>query len=443
MSVINGLAQLIKKIFSKSLARGNTRMSKRICLKNANIWTGAADALVLENCDLEIEEGRIVDLQSSRNSSASMIVDCQGRWVMPGLIDAHMHFFGARSSDPLHWCIESPIRSALRAAADARRMIEAGFTSARDAGSQIGPALRDVIAEKEILGPRVVAAYLGISRTGGHGDVHSLPIEWVRERPFMALIADGVDECRRVVRQIARSGSEWIKIWATGGCVSERDNPQHSHMSREELKTIVEEAHSVDLKVGAHCEGLPAAKDCVAAGVDFIEHGFYLDESVCKSMAEKNIPLVSTLSFIQRTANWNGPGVAEYAPPKARKILDDAVESLALAHSKGVPIAMGTDTFAEPLTPFGLNAEELICLNEAGLSSESCLVAATRIASEVLGLSKEIGTIEIGKQADIIVLGHTCPLDNLRSVVGREAINLVLKAGEIVSGIARKDLIKS
>jgi imidazolonepropionase-like amidohydrolase len=418
-------------------------MPRRICLKNANIWTAASDSSVQENRDIEIEDGRIVDLCTSRNSSASLIVDCENRWVIPGLIDAHMHFFGARTSDPLHWCIESPIRSALRAAADAKHMLEAGFTSVRDAGSRIGPALRDVIAEKEITGPRVVAAYLGISRTGGHGDVHSLPIEWVREQPFMALIADGVDECRRAVRQIVRSGSEWIKIWATGGCVSERDNPQHTHMSHEELKTIVEEAHSVEMKVGAHCEGLPAAKDCVASGVDFIEHGFYLDESVCKSMAEKNIPLVSTLSFLQRTANWTGPGVAEYAPPKARKIFDDAVESLALAHSLGVPIAMGTDTFAEPLTPFGRNAEELICLNEAGLSSESCLVAATRIASEVLGLSKEIGTIEIGKQADIIVLGHTCPLDNLRSVIGREAINLVLKAGEIISGISKRDLIKA
>lgn len=408
----------------------------RVCVDNVHVWTGLPGSR-LQNQAIEIEDEVIRAIVPAGESSAPVVIDGRGRWVIPGLIDCHMHFFGARQSDPVNWCLDDPIRATVRAAGDARRLLEAGFTAVRDAGSRAGPALRDGIAAGEIPGPRVCAAWLGISRTGGHGDVHSLPLEVVRDNPFMALIADGPDECRSAVRRIARAGADWVKVWATGGVLSERDNPRHTHMLPHELEVIVAEAHEVGLRVGAHCEGLAATKACVAAGVDTIEHGFYLDEEVCAAMAERGVALVSTVSFICRTAEWRGDEVPRYAREEARTVVDDCLRSLKLAYDHGVTIAMGTDTFSEPLTPFGRNAEELVALMDAGVSAESALCAATSTAARILQMEDEIGTLEPGKHADLLLLGDTCPLDDLKLLTDPEQINLVMQRGVPVGGRER------
>jgi len=406
-----------------------------LLLRGASIWVG--DGSVLTDHDVLMAGGRI---EAVRPASAGggdgdrEVLDCEGRWVIPGLIDCHMHFFGARVPDPVYWCLDPPVRSALRAAADARRVLAAGFTTVRDAGSRVGVALSDAISEEEVLGPRIHAAHLGISRTGGHGDVHALPIEWVKDQPFMALVVDGENECRRAVRTIARSGAKWVKIWATGGVLSERDDPRHTHLTQGELATIVAEAHTVGLKVGAHCEGLDATKDCIAVGVDTIEHGFYLDEEACDAMAAKSIPLVSTLAFLHRTAENRGGQVPGYAVAKANEILADAVASIKLARDAGVAIAMGTDTFAEPLTPFGLNAEELTYLARAGLTNEDALGAATRIAARVVDAEDTLGCIRPGYVADLLVLREGSPLDDLAAVIGADRMAYVIKDGAVVAG---------
>jgi len=396
------------------------------------VWTGSGR--ILEHHDVVIEDGRIAAVRPSSKQHESGERDCSDRWILPGLIDAHMHFFGARSSDPVYWSLDSPVDAALRAAADARRVLAAGFTTVRDAGSRIGVALQNAIAEGEAGGPRVFPAHFGISRTGGHGDVHSLPLDLVRDHPFMAFVVDGPAECQKAVRMIARAGGRWVKIWATGGVLSERDDPRHSHLTPEELAMIVGEAHTLGLTVGAHCEGLDATKDCVKAGVDVIEHGFHLDEEVCEAMARRQIPLVTTLAFLHRTAENRGGEVPQYAIQKANEILRNAVDSVRLAHEKGVPIAMGTDTFAEPLTPYGLNAEELRYLQQAGLSTEAALRAATAVAARTVGAANMLGTLDPGTVADLIVLDTRSPFDDLNAVIGREQIRLIVKSGRLVGG---------
>ncbi len=410
-----------------------------LLLRNGHLWTGNGDE-VLTGHDVRISDGRIVSVGAATlGGTAVQVIDCTDRWIVPGLIDCHMHFFGARRSDPVYWAIDPPLRSALRAAADARRVLAAGFTSVRDAGSRVGVALAEAIASGEAAGPRVVPAYLGISRTGGHGDVHSLPLTWVQEQPFMALVVDGPEQCRRAVRQIARAGARWVKVWATGGVLSERDDPRHSHLTPEELSMIVTEAHAVGLPVGAHCEGLPATKECVRAGVDVIEHGFYLDEEVAHEMAMRGVPLVTTLAFLERTAAGHGGDVPTYAMEAAQGIVADAGASVRLAHELGVPIAMGTDTFAEPLTPFGRNAEELRCLRNAGLDAVTCLEAATCVAAGVLGLGDEVGRIEVGRRADLLVLdGGVSPLDDVGAVIGAERTAAVIANGAVVSSDGRE-----
>ena len=403
-----------------------------LVLRNANVWVG--DGSVLERHDVVISDGHIAEVRPAGPTGDDEAIDCDRRWVMPGLIDCHMHFFGARSPDPVYWSLDSPVRAALRASADARRVLAAGFTTIRDAGSRVGVALQEAIDEDEVVGPHVYPAHLGISRTGGHGDVHSLPLEWVRDKPFMALVADGPDECRRAVRTIARSGAKWVKIWATGGVLSERDDPRHSHLTPEELAVIVSEAHAVGLTVGAHCEGLDATKDCIEAGVDTIEHGFYLDEEACEAMVRKDIPLVTTLAFLHRTAENRGGEVPQYAIDKANEILADAVISVRMAYEAGVAIAMGTDTFAEPLTPFGLNAEELVYLTQAGVSNDDALRAGTSVAARIVNAADRIGLVDAGREADLIVLADGSPVDDVANAVGAERISHVIKGGVVVAG---------
>lgn len=404
-----------------------------LVLRNANLWVG--DGSIREGHDVVIADGRIEDVRTTGATPPdSQVIDCDGRWVMPGLIDCHMHFFGARSPDPIRWSLDSPVRAALRASADAKRVLAAGFTTIRDAGSRVGVALQEAVDEGEVMGPHIYPAHLGISRTGGHGDVHSLPLEWVRDQPFMALVVDGPEECRRAVRTIARSGAKWVKIWASGGVLSERDDPRHSHLTPEELRIIVAEAHAVGLTVGAHCEGLGATKDCIDAGVDSIEHGFYLDEEACQAMVAKDIPLVTTLAFLHRTAENRGGEVPGYAIDKANEILADAVDSVRMAYEAGVALAMGTDTFAEPLTPFGLNAEELQYLTRAGVPNDDALRAATSVAARVVNASGRIGSLEAGHAADLIVLGSGSPADDVGHAVGADKVSYVIKDGAVVAG---------
>lgn len=417
------------------------RHVRRLLLRNAHVYTGASPEII-EGSDILVVDGAIAEIDQHIAPGAAVIVDCANRWVVPGLIDCHMHFLGARSPDPVQWCIDEPVTSALLAAADARRLLAAGFTSVRDAGSRVGPSLRDAVADGELDGPRIVTAFLGISRTGGHGDAHGLPSQWVRERPFMALVVDGEDECRHAVRTVARAGADWVKVWASGGVLSERDDPRHTHLTQSELQVIVSEAHSVGLGVGAHCQGLEATAMCVHTGVDAIEHGFFIDESIAAEMAQRQVPVVSTLAFLDRTAHRQSTaGTPDYAPAKAKEMLEVAATSLLCARDAGVPIAMGTDTFAEPLTPFGRNAEELLALRDAGFSPKECLSAATTTASMLLGIKDLVGTVEVGKRADLLVLGATSPLDDLGVLVGPERMAVVIKDGNPVAGTSLRELV--
>jgi imidazolonepropionase-like amidohydrolase len=417
------------------------RQESRVVLRDASVYTGTKEG-VIESCDVVVIDGVIRALGERSGVNDDTVVNCRGRWVLPGLIDCHMHFLGARSPDPLQWTVDDPVTSALLATADARKLLAAGFTAVRDAGSRVGPRLREAIASGELVGPRIYTSFLGISRTGGHGDAHGIPLEWVKDNPFMALIADGEDECRRAVRTIARSGADWVKVWATGGVLSERDDPRHTHLDRSELETIVAEAHSVGLPVGAHCEGLEGTRECLRAGVDAIEHGFFVDDDIAAEMAARQVPLVSTLAFLARTAHeQTATGTPEYAAAKAKEMLEHAAASLLLAYKAGAPIAMGTDTFAEPLTPFGRNAEELLALRDAGLPPEECIAAATSTASKLLRLDDLVGTVAVGKRADLIVLGEVSPLDDLGALVGAERMSVVIKDGEIVAGRRARELV--
>lgn len=358
------------------------------------------------------------------------VIDLDGKTLMPGLIDAHMHFFGTRTSDPLYWAIEPEPLRAMRATHDAETVLKAGFTSVRDCGGIYAPHLKTVIDEGIVDGPRIVASRLGICRTGGHGDVHAIPSHWMKDVSIMAVIVDGPEECRKAVREQIRQGADFVKTWATGGVLSERDMPDHSHMMPEELDVIVREAHALGRKVAAHCQGIPGTYDAVRAGVDTIEHGFMLDRELCEIMKENGQILVPTLSFIHRMTDPNR-GLPEYALRKAPEFRDRAVESCRIAIEVGVKIAMGTDTFAEPSTPPGENAQEIPYLVKSGMTPMQALIATTATAAEALQMEDEVGSVEPGKLADLLVVKGD-PSEDVSILSDTGNIDAVVKGGRFV-----------
>ncbi|MSP68164.1 MAG: amidohydrolase family protein [Alphaproteobacteria bacterium] len=331
------------------------------------------------------------------------VIDAVGHTVLPGLIDAHVHWFGSRSPDPMMWAIEPKMLNCARAVSDAYKLLYYGFTTVRDVGSRNGVAIKRAVDEGSILGPRTVPAHLGLSMTCGHGDVHNLPSDWLCGCSSMAFIVDGADNVRKAVRQTIRDGADVIKIWTSGGTMSERDSLEDQHFSDEEIQAAVGEAHALRRKVASHAEGIRGARASIKAGVDSIEHGFDLDEAACAGMKRKGIFLVATLALLDRVVNT--PGVPEYAKRKATPMFATHLRSFKLAVEMGVKIGSGCDAFSDPVTAFGpYNIRELELMQQAGLSPLAVLRAATSANAELLGLERDLGAIEAGKLADVLVV---------------------------------------
>ncbi|GLW96902.1 amidohydrolase family protein [Microtetraspora sp. NBRC 16547] len=398
-------------------------------IANVNIWTG--DGHVVRDTGVSVFGGRVSAI-GPLSPDVPGVLDGQGGWVMPGMIDSHVHLWGARTPHPVHWVVDPRLPNALRSVADIGKILRSGFTTVREAGGPLGPSLRQVIDAGEIEGPRVVPAYLGLSRTGGHGDCHTLPVSWVREQPFMALVVDGPNNLRKAVRTVSREGGRWVKVWASGGVLSERDSPEHMHFGPDELAAIVEEAHAIDLPVGAHCESLAATYAAVEAGVDAIEHGFQLDNDVCEAMRERDVTLVSTLSVLQRYARWSGPEITADQRDDAKRLLAKAEESLATAVRHGVRVAMGSDCFAEPMTPFGRSADELGYMRDVGVDADTILRSATSVAARLVGMESKIGTVAEGAYADLLLLPAD-PRADLDVVINSSRITAVIKEGRRIA----------
>lgn len=385
---------------------------------------------VVEGATVVVQGPRIVEVTTGRPAGSARRIAGRGAFLMPGLIDAHMHCYGSRHPDPLVAWLDSPALSALRAGTDVSRMLRMGVTTVRDCGSRAGVAVRRAIAEGSWQGPQVFAANMGIAATGGHADIAALPLEHVRERPFQAYLADGADGMRAAVRRTVREGADHIKVWVTGGVLAEHDDPQQVQLSVSELAAVVDEAHALGRRVAAHCQGVAGTRRAVAAGVDSIEHGHYLDDAACSLMRERGVWLVPTLSFLNRAAGGKMPGLPAYAVAKAREVLREASASVERAARHGVGIAMGSDTFSEPAMPFNRSSEELVFMVDAGMTPDAVLRAATLGAAGALGLDDR-GAVREGLRADLLLVDRD-PRVDVGILTDPRRIRLVMKEGQVV-----------
>ncbi|MFB6266551.1 MAG: amidohydrolase family protein [Halodesulfurarchaeum sp.] len=351
-------------------------------------------------------------------------------FVIPGLIDAHVHLQGLRSMNPRDWVLEGDALGAARATADLERLLAAGFTTVRDVGSTTGLGLRTAVEEGDIDGPRIFTSGQSISQTGGHGDAHFLPYEWAAETGLaLSTVADGPAECRKAARKQIREGVDLLKIMTTGGVLSERDSPHQSQFTAAEIRAMTEEAHRVDIPVASHAQGTAGIERALENGVDTIEHGFFMDQDVIDLFLDRDATFVPTLAIMHRLVEHGADfGVPEHALRKAREARAAHFESTRLAAEEGVPIALGTDFVGADLVPHGENALEAeLLVEEIGLSEREAIAAGTSVAARTLP-DASVGTLEVGNDADFVVLDAD-PLDDISAL---RSVRATFKGGERV-----------
>lgn len=401
-------------------------------IKNANLIDGVAKEPV-KGVNLLIEDSTIVDVGPDVDSEkVAVTINAEGKTVMPGMIDAHLHLMGVRGYNPVLVYVDPPFVRAARGVADVRSLIEAGFTSVRCAGSNLSISLNKAIEEGTIPGPRIVASNLAISQTAGHGDMHMLPPEWLTGPYSSSRIADGPDECRRAAREQIREGAGVIKIMTTGGVLSEKDSPTQPQFVDEEVAAIVEEAHRVGLKVMSHAQSEAGIQLALRNGVDTIEHAIYLDDETIDMLLENDAIVVPTFAIVDAIVKFgSAAGVPEYAIKKSEESHKAHLESINKAHEAGVKIAMGTDFLGPAGVAHGDNAIELeILVEQVGFSPMEAIISATSVGAEALGMEDEIGSLTPGKTADLLIVDGD-PIRDIAILKDNQAIEVVMRSGRI------------
>ena len=358
--------------------------------------------------------------------------------VMPGLWDCHGHFQGSRSLDLASLPQEPTALRAARSAVDLANALAAGITSVREVGG-LGIYLGRVVAEGLLDGPAIYPAGAIISTTGGHGDLHCYPLSWMEDfarQDGMLRLADGTSECMRAVREQLRRGARVIKVCASGGVLSEVDDPIHQQFTMTELRAIVEVAGLADRVVAAHCHGKPGIMSAIEAGVATIEHGSYLDEEACQAMAESGVILVPTRSIIEDILK-NLEKVPPYAAAKLTALAERHADAARMAIESGVAVAMGTDiglTGMDLPNSWGTNGSELAYLVALGMTPLQAIAAATAVAPRTLGpQAPRSGQLAEGFDADLITLDAD-PLADISVLAKPERITGVWRSGRRVKG---------
>ena len=399
-----------------------------MCLKVGRMFDGKSRTF-RQNVCIIVKGTKIADIRAGFEPPAgATVVDLSNTTVMPGLIDAHTHIAPHRGDYDQQVLRETPEYRAIYATTAARRTLEAGITTIRDVGSE-GPgfvdiALRDAIAQGVVPGPRILAAIRPITPTGSYQLVGYSPYATL---PSLSYEADGATEIRKQVRHLVQLGADLIKIYVEAA--EKKQTTQDSltgalTYSPEELRILVDEAHRAGLKVAAHVYSDSAARLAIEAGVNSIEHGLYIRKATFDLMAQRNIYYVPTLLVYEM---WLGGKVfGEVSSETKQKLVRTVAlhtESFRRALTSRVKIVFGTDTFSIP----GSNAKELELMVRYGMDPVDALISATTGAANLLGIMDLTGSIEAGKEADIIALSGN-PATDISAV---ERVAFVMKGGKV------------
>jgi imidazolonepropionase-like amidohydrolase len=384
------------------------------------------------NVSILIHDDRIVKVEDGFSSPAGAeVIDLSHATVLPGLIDCHVHLSGQDDAgNPIvEHMTRTPFDAAVRSTAYARNTLLAGFTSVRDVGGNAGVviALKRAIQAGIVEGPRMWVAGPPLSPTGGHSDQANGLDPELSHPGWTDNIVDSPEQGRHIVRKLRQEGVDLIKIMPSGGVLSIGDDPKRQLMADDEIKAVIDTAHSLGLKVAAHAHGKQAIDAAVRLGIDSIEHGSYADEESFKLMKEHGTYLVPTTLIAQSVVDVAKTHPERLNPSSAAKALVIGPlihQMLHNAYLAGVKIAFGTD---EGLVPHGQNAKEFAIMVSAGMTPMDAIVAATGSAADLIGDTADIGSVRAGRYADLVAVDG----DPLADITILQHVQFVMKGGVV------------
>jgi len=427
-----------KSAFSRLALLISCALSPVVLAQTSVIHAGelllTADKAPLKQQTLVITDGKISAVKAgfiavSDFAKDAILIDLSTSFVMPGLMDMHVHLQGELGPNNDSERVNlSAADTLMKSAYYAKKTLMAGFTTVRDLGSSAEQifALRDGVKRGWIDGPSIIAAGSSVAVTGGHGDVDGMAPDLMKLHTAET-VCDGPYDCRRATRHAIKFGADVIKITSTGGVLSDTDTGTGQQMADDEIKEVVNTAHALGRKVASHAHAAAGINAALRAGVDSIEHGSYADKESIKLFKKSGAYLVPTLMAgdtvvnMAKSADFMSPAIRA----KAIRVGGDMIENFKRSYQAGVKIAYGTDS---GVSKHGYNAREAQLMFAAGMSAQDILISATINGADLIGQSKNVGTLEVGKVADIIAM-HASPLDDINELLD---VDFVMKAGKVI-----------